>query len=470
MYITNLLQIFSNQGINHRNSLLKFFSVPVFLRRRQFLHTENCIVCFISFSVPFDPNGKTTSSTVSAGLVAGIVCAIFGAIIILAIIGVCCHRHAKKVKRSMYYNSETKVPLDDMEILPNGYNSAARNDYESSPRSKMKLLSENDGSQSSGRTNSDRPQTLSIRNTGRPPPQIGKMDASPTKSRGFDYEREDDKDPYDVMDGDPEEPRPPKSPFMAALHSNSRFRKSFEENERDAETRRKRISSSSMEQSQDSNTSGEITPPPLPSVPVSRSPGTKKKNHASIRRAPRPVSSSSEDPIGKSGEETDDPNIRVIRDSNDSPSSTEVIPIKVQNPTKSDTRHTLRPNRGKKSSEPPQETRSKNRLRDIDAESQSSRRNETPPRAGQFQKYEDGIRSSKRSNKSPKAAAKGLGHRRRGEENSRPTTPTSMAYDDDLESLPRKFMLCIPFLCRLRSIVTHRDHFVHRLSVRLSVQ
>ncbi|KAK3101787.1 hypothetical protein FSP39_006332 [Pinctada imbricata] len=397
-----------------------------------------------AIEVPFNPN-STETSPISAGLVAGIVSSIFVAIILLAIMGVCCHKRIQRAKRRAYYNSETKETLDYMDGVrnPNGYNdSGVGMDYETSPKSKTKLLSDKSSTQSStGRENgsNDRPQTLNVRNIGRPM-TVNEMNSSPTKSRGFSYEEEDDKDPYDVLEGDPRQPKP-KSPFLSALHSNPKFRRSHDENEKDAENRRKRISYSSgdHDQSQDSQTSGEITPPPLPTVPASRSPVSKKKNHASIRRTPRPVSSSSEDHISKSGDDADDPNIRVVRDSNDSPSSTEVIPIKVSNSTKPDTRHTLRPNRGRNL--PPQstpETRPKNKKSiDVDWESPPSRRKETPPsRVGQFQKYEEGIRSSKRSNKSPKVAAKGLGHRRRGDDSSRPTTPTSMAYEDDLESFP----------------------------------
>ena len=246
------------------------------------------------------------------------------------------------------------------------------------------------------------------------------------------YEHEDE-DPYDVMEGDP---KPPKSPFLSALQNNTKFQKSRQYNEKDSEDRRNRLSGSSF----GNRTPGESNSSldsrdkvkPLPAVPDNKqlTLAEKRKKMESFRRATRPDSFTS-DELGGSGEDLD---LDKSRGTSGSDSQREENGGK----TKANTQHTLRPNRGQEKNKPT----SKNNKKD---KGQRDRELETAPdsprsarNTSQFQKMDDGLRGSKRSNKSPKMAAKGFGHRRNRSTDSRPTTPVSMMRDDDEESIRRK--------------------------------
>lgn len=94
------------------------------------------------------------------------------------------------------------------------------------------------------------------------------------------------------------EPSSPSAPFLSALHSNPKFRKSFRENEADAEERVRRVSNhtstSSMTSVESSNQA--LIKPKLPPVPKSptRSPSPQRRHDvAGISRA-RPSSSTSD--------------------------------------------------------------------------------------------------------------------------------------------------------------------------------
>ncbi|OWF51429.1 hypothetical protein KP79_PYT11135 [Mizuhopecten yessoensis] len=217
----------------------------------------------------------------------------------------------------------------------------------------------------------------------------------------------DDDDTYDKTE---DMKRPPKSPFLSALSSNAKFTASSASNNRDAEDRAKRISSTSS--SVGSSGASLDNRPPLPVVPVSKSPGSKRRNHASIRRAYRTTSSSEE-------EFNQMASASAVRDDS-GPSSNEISSNK--DDQKANTKHSLKPDKGKK----------KGNKKDMKLE-------DYEPTSGNFQK--NTARASKRAQKSPRLGNRndGFGHRRKrsdgrsdGEE-SRPGTPTSMY---DLESLP----------------------------------
>jgi hypothetical protein len=171
---------------------------------------------------------------------------------------------------------------------------------------------------------------------------------------------------------------PPKSPVLSALHNNPRFRASFHANEEEAEERAKRISGDfggggGRDDGNESDASMTMTwnttfdtnfdddprppaggykPPTLPPVPRSPTRPRRNKNTASIRRDPRPSSSSSEIEQIENGEGR----VSMNPQGSEPPAPRgEVIPIRVQDPNasppakrKTDTQHTLRPDRGTK--------------------------------------------------------------------------------------------------------------------------
>lgn len=352
---------------------------------------------------------------------------------------------------AMYNSSNSKVPLEQLE------GQTAANNYEYSPRAKTKLLPERQVSVDESREGGGgrRPQTLDLKarsQTSRS--DVTDSSASSRPNNNVAYEHEDE-DPYDVMDGDP---KPPKSPFLSALQNNVKFQKSRQDNERAAEDRRNRLSGSSFGnrtpgESNSSIDSRDRVPAekklekPLPTVPDNRhlTLAEKRKKMESFRRATRPESFTS-DELDGSGE--DNLNKSQGTSGSDSRSSKEAAPA----PGKANTQHTLRPNRGQEKTKTTSKDKKVKGQRDNDVE-----RAPDSPRStrdtSQFQKLEDGLRGSKRSNKSPKMAAKGFGHRRNRSTDSRPNTPVSMMRDDDEESVRRKFdfvlfclKLFLPFL------------------------
>lgn len=395
---------------------------------------------FILYVVGIVNPTVTDTQPVAVGLVVGIVGGVFVVLILIAIFGTCCYKHTQKLKRRHpgYYDHENqKTKLEEREPShvsvgctnsSGSMNGLTYPKHESSPRAKTKLLHQNDYSVS----NNSRPKTLNLKGEDKkplPPPNIENFAGSPKKSvNAFDF---DDDDPYDKLDDDKKKPKAPKSPFLDALHKNPKFKATFDTTETEAEERRRKISSSSMSQgvnASDASLDSAATPPKLPAVPtVPKSPGSKQK-HASIRgRVPRPVSSSEEELQGQRAKTSDE------SEGERRPSRTEEGQDSKQN--KPDTRHTLRPERGKK---------------DKGKSSKDKKLSELPDaitRIGNFEKNPS-IRSSKgsrKSNKSPRLGAKnasrGFGHRRnRGDETdgSRPGTPTSVMDREDLESLPRK--------------------------------
>lgn len=361
-------------------------------------------------------NPGDTSNPAEVGLIVGIVAGVFGFLLFVAILVVCCHKRAQKAKLQ-YMADQHKRPLEEKGRTPVSVgfsNNTAPNGYghESSPRAKTKLLSETNGS-SSPRTN--RPKALNLYTGSKPDASDSKNGQVGPKMSANNEHFQDDDDTYDKTE---DMKRPPKSPFLSDLASNVKFKASHSSNNKEAEERAKRMSSTSS--SVGSSGASRDSPPPLPVVQVSKSPGTKRKNHASIRRAYRTTSSSEEEfnQIAAMRANVDD----------SGPSSSEVVPIK--NPEKSNAQHSLKPDKNKK----------KGNNKDMKLQ-------DYEPSSGNFQK--NTARASKRAQKSPRLGNRGdgFGHRRtrsearsEGEE-SRPGTPTSIC---DLESLPRKYnILCI---------------------------
>ncbi|XP_060067893.1 uncharacterized protein LOC132548087 [Ylistrum balloti] len=348
--------------------------------------------------IPVLPGDNANPSEV--GLIVGIVAGVFCLLLFIAILAVCCHRRAQKAK-ILYKANQAKQPLDQQgrQSTSVGFtNNAVQNGYthEASPRAKTKLLSETEGSSSP----SSRPKTLNFHSS----TKSEENQSEHSKQPNIDFQ--DDDDMYDKTE---DMKRPPKSPFLSALSSNAKFKASNAYNNRDAEERAKRISSSS---SLGSSGVSRDSPPPLPVVPVSKSPTNKRRNHASIRRAYRTASSSEEEfnQIAKASANRDD----------SGPSSAETAASR--DDQRPNTKHSLKPDKSKK----------KGNKKDMKLE-------EYEPTSGNFQK--NTARASKRAQKSPRLGNRGdgFGHRRRKSEgrsdgeDSRPGTPNSMY---DLESLP----------------------------------
>lgn len=254
----------------------------------------------------------------------------------------------------------------------------------------------------------------------------------------------------------------PKSPMLAALHQNSKFRAVYEQTEAEAEERSKRISSGSSivpPSSPGSPTSITSIPPPLPTAPLTPKSARKAKgqNHASIRRAPRPSSSAEEiSNIGKYAEDIADQEMQLIDDSAAQHSPPPVmVPIKVNDPHTVDMKpkHTLKPQRGRS----PEEQRKK-----TDSPTVAKREMESAPASKKTGMYKQNTKPPKptfgdstglgslrkRGHKSPRL---GSNRNRSGsqpeldtDQSSRPGTPTSMvsrmSRTDDLDAFSREYL------------------------------
>lgn len=342
-------------------------------------------------------------SPVAVGLVVGIVVGIIVFLIFIAIVGVCCYRKKKEQYLAGRHPGDHKADLTGNGISPAhsyGVDNAARNGtsvphrgregndyYDDSPRMKKKLLI----SQMNPSEYRDQSESES---DSKEPYVLRKYDGSPTKSAAVRYEEENPgRGPRQQQGsaqmrsgrGPPEESKarreennrnqnqnlPPKSPILSALHNNPRFRASFHAAEGEAEERARRINGGGEEHRHDLDASmtetwnttfdtnfdddprppqGSIVKPPvLPPVPKSPKSPLRRENTASIRRNPRPSSSSSEieQLEGGGGEVSMNP------DGDGPPSPSEIVAIRVNDPhspstkRKADTQHTLRPDRSR---------------------------------------------------------------------------------------------------------------------------
>ena len=309
----------------------------------------------------FLPPGDSNPAAV--GMVIGIVGGVFGFIIIVSIIGICCFRKYRvrgPTKSPYMYDSSSKTKLDENQShMSVGY---ANENLHGSPMSKRKLLAPSDSSDDRSEHGSgNRAKMSTYRNNGKmnnfpPPPDL--KDAAIIPS-GIAYDKTQDN--FEKLGTGKHEEHgvdvaQPRNPMLNALKSNSKFRNTYEQTEKEAEERVKRISSSSSIEilgvaptPPDSNEN--LSRPKLPPVPKSPTSKMRQKT-AKIGRIPRSNSFSSDElkKLEKGAEESDnDPNIKVMQDSSTA-SSTEIVPVKVkEKPKKADTSHTLKPDRkGKK--------------------------------------------------------------------------------------------------------------------------
>ena len=448
----------------------------------------------------------------AVGMVIGIVGAVFAVIIIVACVGVCCFRKYRtggsSAKSPYLYEKNSKVPPDETSSHTSaGYTNDGIK-AGSSPMAKKKLLQHSSSSSDRSDHNS-RPYTLNLHRNNNynnypagqsnnrnvpvapPPPDMKSYETSPksgnllldSKDRGDNVFRYDNCDTKKSANERVDVDTKSKNPVISALNGNSKFRKSMELNEKDAEARAKRISSASSLEglghapTLPSSEEDLKRPPKLPAVPKAQQ--SPKSKHAVIKRNPRPTSVSSDElnqiERGMTKSEGGRRN-RIINDDSSS-SQSEVANINASDTAKKkfDTTHSLKPDRsrgpkGRKkqtqsvSSTVDQETLPKYLDRDdVDRESlprqfQRDGLGRPSPKTQrdrilneEFEKTGSG-RYSKRANRStPRSSAgkgysKGFSHRRgrsADQLDSRPTTPTSAF--GSMESLPRMLFSILSF-------------------------
>lgn len=286
------------------------------------------------------------SNPIAVGLVIGVGGGIFGIICIVSCIGICCFRKRRPGRRPFIFDHNSKVQLDETRsnTISVGYTNES---MRGSPTAKKKLLASSDSSEEKSDSNQNgRARKLNMRgNQGAvilppAPPPVPKPDIlmnTGHKTDNWDNRRNELKLRERNIDGDTS-----NNPMLNALQSNPKFRNSFKENERDADERAKRISSTSFDRFGEApsppSSQENVSRPSLPPVP--KSPKGKKSKHAAIGRIPRSSSFSSDELKQiERGRSTDD---------RSTASSGEIPPMKVQNEgnkKKTDTTHSLRPDR-----------------------------------------------------------------------------------------------------------------------------
>ncbi|KAL4226149.1 hypothetical protein ACF0H5_014136 [Mactra antiquata] len=395
------------------------------------------------------------SNPIAVGMVVGIVGGVFGFIFIVLCVGICCfrkYRSGRPVKVPYGYN-DSKARLDESSRSNTTSVGFTNESMRGSPSSKRKLLAPSDSSDE--RHDNSRPNMNQNRNRVNVPPPAPPPPPGPefNSRNSSDSEKKVDLRNGTVNNGG-------KSAMLNALHSNSKFRNSFKENERDAEARAKRISTTSFEKLGDapSPPSYEDSLSQSSVTDVPKSPKGKKSKLAGINRHPRPSSLSSEElnQIEKGRR-------AAARERDQSFSSDEPKNDNNKSKGKVNTTHSLKPDRkgpkGKKKKsqsvssaldpEPSMNIPSGRSDNGRPPDGRSGPKNQKDRfldanRDEPFEKMGSG-RYSKRSNgrKSPrpgKNSGRGFSHRRgRSMEqlNSRPTTPTSMYGSmEDLEYLP----------------------------------
>ncbi|KAK3582024.1 hypothetical protein CHS0354_000265 [Potamilus streckersoni] len=395
-------------------------------------------------------NRSTESSQVATGLVIGIVGGILGLIAIVAVVGCCCFRKYRNSRAHNYHEKEAKAKLDENDI--SSYVGYTNESYKKAP-SNGKL----DGTPSSHRKlllapsdSSEDKSDLSNgnKNMNRALPLPDSSSRSPTTKKGLNFvekrEQNFSERPVDVDR--------PKNPMLNALRENKKFKETFKSTEDDAEKRARSFSSGSrssldklgpapsVPDSLQEDTLGQPKLPVVAILPKSQ----KNPKTAMIRRRPTSTSSEELGRLSKSAEDMDDPDIKVVRDDTP-PSPTEVVPIQVKDPNKgkTNTQHTLKPDRGRSPN-----VRKKSQGMDVDSPQVGRDRIHSTDRVlnerdrvEKSDAYSSG-RYNKRTNRSKSSSSsKGFGHRRNRsksvEDPYRPNTPTfSIGSVEDLESLP----------------------------------
>ncbi|XP_045166186.2 serine/arginine repetitive matrix protein 1-like [Mercenaria mercenaria] len=405
------------------------------------------------------------SNPIAVGLVIGIVGSIFGVIFIASCVGICCFRKYRARRRPFIFEHKTRENFDETSnSVSVGYTNES---MRGSPASKKKLLAPSDSSDEKGDTHKRNgyPGNGRSQNTGNipAPPPAPRPDILMNTGNRNDFRSRN----AEAMNEKPSESQQ-NNPMLSALHSNPKFRNSFKENERDANERAKRISSTSsferFGQAPSPPSSQEnVSRPSVEPVPLSRSPKRDKQKRAGIGRQPRTPSFSS-DELGQIERGR-------MNDGNSTASSSEAPISKAEGEKKkADTTHSLRPDRkgpkGRKkqtqsvsSALDPEPKPSPRTGRDIVASTDLVMDVKPSPKTQRdrflesnrepndsFEKMGSG-RYSKRSTgrKSPrppgKNSGRGFSHRRArstDQFDSRPTTPSMYGSLEDLDLPPLK--------------------------------
>lgn len=302
------------------------------------------------------PGGVSNSADV--GMIVGIIAGVVIFVVILCVVCICCWRRRRESlqeKRQFINGGVSGAAPGVVAGMENGvYSQGVRPE---SPASNRRLLSKRDGSSEDGGSSVDGKSKSALDRFGPAPSRRRQQQVRPNEDEvgrrrdAFQTENESDGggrrpqmqprngglrrgapvEDYEDVGADRRagaNRSPQGSPLLSDLRSNPRFRRSFHENEVDAEDRARRVSDhTSSAESQDSREPGVTRRPSLPRVPrsPSRSPSPQRRGEkiAAIYRA-RPSSS-------------------VDAARLDSDRSEDTPPI--EETDNRDTRHVLRPNR-----------------------------------------------------------------------------------------------------------------------------
>lgn len=377
---------------------------------------------------PQDP-ALSSSTSASVGLIVGAVVGVCAFLFLICIIGICMHKKIQRAKANeALFANQTKEQLEADDFSPNrsvGFTNQLSANGEPSPMAKTRLLNgheENGQYSPNSNRRANRPDTLNIKNINSKPVPSARDGLVQSRPGNKDYQDDGD-DTYYNLDEDkietPNRPKTPVTPILSALQSNAKFRKSFSENERDAEDRAQRISYSSNDSINQR--------PALPKVPIAsglpRLPSptrTAKVNKSmSMRKATRPHS------FGDLSNSSATPPSEGTDEDRERKQDTNVKP-----------KHTLRPNHKQS---PEQDRKQNNKKLNLTNKAKDQRLNDLQnddenERIGMFTK-QSSVRGSKGGRKSPRLGknSKGFSHRRTG---SRGDDAISIGSKTDLESLP----------------------------------
>ena len=314
----------------------------------------------------YPPPGDSNPAAV--GLIIGVVGGVFTLIIIFLCVGICCFRKYRARGGGSTQVPWKKTPIEydeERNSVSMGHTNESMN---GSPFAKKKLLSHSD-SNGEEKADHNRVRMPNLRNSnsidlngngnnsrgglnGRgtnfaapppPPPYApapnfylsGQSGGSSDENRSGLQERGIDVDTSSRND------------MFSALRKNPKFRNSFKQNEKEAEDRAKRISSSSSFDQMGLAPAPPISKPSLPPVP--KSPKGRKSKTAGINKFQRSTSLTEEEVAKLENGEAKRKNNSRHQDSSTSSSEVVAITSKSEEKPKQDTRHGLKPDRTGKS-------------------------------------------------------------------------------------------------------------------------
>ncbi|GFN88855.1 hypothetical protein PoB_001536100, partial [Plakobranchus ocellatus] len=307
-----------------------------------------------SRTIAKEPPGGGNSANV--GMIVGIIVGVIVLIIILCIICICCHRRRKESQKekAQFVNggaANVQVVTVQGSEKDGVYNGRVNSE---SPGSSRRLLGRGQGGSEDGGESGDGRSRSALERFGPAPSQRRRPDDRDSGRRREVFQTDNEvgtrrphpqprvglqrgvasQDYEDVDDRGDANGSPRASPLLSDLRNNPKFRRSFHENEVDADERVRRMSDRTTSSSGDSQEGGSPRRPNMPAVPrsPSRSPSPQRRGEkiATIFRS-RPSSSHDAARL-------------------DSDPTVETPPIEEREVR--DTRHTLRPNRNGRNGRP----------------------------------------------------------------------------------------------------------------------